>query len=412
MHTHVRVVVVGAGLSGLSAARSLADRGVAVTVLEARERVGGRVWSTTLANGATVELGAEWIMHDDAAVHETAARFGLELAETGASYGRREPWGEGSAALQAQDAFTEAANHEAARRSATEAASMSVAELLDAVEGDEAARAIVMLRLVGTCAQDLHRVALASFTGDRPFSPHGARYFRIGSGNQSLAIELAASLPDVRTGHPVDAIEHDAREVTVHVGPHAERADAVVVAAPAPIAARLSFTPALPGDLATALAGLPMGVASKLAVATKRRPPARSRQASDRSMWCWTANGADGRPRKCVASFAGSPAAHDSLGLTRGEPTRWLEAVREMNPDLTLIDEPVVYTWADDPYTLGAYSSWDPPSWARRELFARTVGRVAFAGEHTASDRHGTMEGAIRSGRRAADQVLGLLSSG
>lgn len=412
MHTQVRAIVVGAGLSGLSAARHLTDRGVAATVLEARERIGGRVWSTTLANGAIAELGAEWIMQDDAAVHETAARFGLELVETGASYGRREPWGEGSVSLEAQDAFTEAANQAAGRCAATGVAAMSVGALLDAVEGDAAARAIVMLRLAGTSAEDLHRVALASLSGDRPFSPHGVRYFRIGAGNQSLAIELAASLPDVRTGHAVDAIEHDAREVTVHVGPHAERADAVVVAAPAPIVARLSFTPALPGDLVTALAGLPMGVASKLAVATRRRPPARSRQASDRSMWCWTANGADGKPRKCVASFAGSPAAHDSLGLARGDPTRWLEAVREMNPDVMLVDEPVFYTWSDDPFTLGAYASWDPVSWARRDLLARTVGRVAFAGEHTAGDHHGTMEGAIRSGRRAAEQVLGFLSSG
>ncbi len=155
-----------------------------------------------------------------------------------------------------------------------------------------------------------------------------------------------------------------------------------------------------------------MGVASKFAVATKERPPARSRQAADRSMWCWTANGVDGAVRKCVASFAGSPAAHDSLGLNRGELTPWLEAVRAMNPDLTLVDEPVLYTWHDDPYTIGAYSSWDPDPWARREVFARSVGRLAFAGEHTAADRHGTMEGALRSGRRAAEQVASMLEAG
>ncbi|MEX0650628.1 MAG: FAD-dependent oxidoreductase, partial [Actinomycetota bacterium] len=140
-------------------------------------------------------------------------------------------------------------------------------------------------------------------------------------------------------------------------------------------------------------------------------PVARSRQASDRSMWCWTAKGADDRARKCVASFAGSPAAHDSLGLHRGEPTTWLEAVRAMNPDLTFVDEPVLYTWADDPYTLGAYSSWDAASWSRREVFARPVGRIAFAGEHTAGDRHGTMEGALRSGKRAAEHVVALLGA-
>src|SRR5512134_1954658 len=93
MHTTPRVVVVGAGFSGLSAARRLVDAGIEVSVLEARERVGGRVWSTTLTNGAVVELGAEWIMAGDTKVRDTADRFGLGLVETGASYGRREPWG-------------------------------------------------------------------------------------------------------------------------------------------------------------------------------------------------------------------------------------------------------------------------------------------------------------------------------
>ena len=129
-------------------------------------------------------------------------------------------------------------------------------------------------------------------------------------------------------------------------------------------------------------------------------------------MWCWTAAGEGGKTRRCVASFAGSPAAQASLGVTRGELAPWLEAVRAMNPDLTLVDEPVLYAWADDPYTLGAYSAWDPASWARREVFSRPVGPVAFAGEHTEHDHHGTMEGALRSGRRASAQVLEALASG
>ena len=412
MHTQRRAIVVGAGLAGLSAARLLADIGVEVTVLEARERVGGRVWSVTLTNGAIVELGAEWIMSHDTAMQETAARFGVDLVDTGASYGRREPWGAGAASLDAQDGFVESANTALARLAAGEVSTMSLGAFLESVEGDEAARAIVTRRLAGTCATDPYEVALASFEGDRPFSPpHGERYFRVGTGNQALAVTLAASLPDVRTGHAVHEIEHDDAGVTVRVGPSAERADAVVIAVPAPIASRLVFTPALPEDLASGLAGLRMGLASKFAVATKERPPVRSRQAADRSMWCWTANGSHGAARKCVASFAGSPAAHDSLGLDRGELTPWLEAVRAMNPDLTLVDEPVLYTWADDPYALGAYSSWDPASWSRREVFGRSLGRLVFAGEHTAGDRHGTMEGALRSGRRAADQVASMLGA-
>lgn len=409
MHTQARVVVVGSGFAGLAAARALADRGVDVSVLEARDRVGGRVWSSTLTNGAIVELGAEWIMAGDDAVREVAARFGVELVETGASYGRREPWGEQAASSEAQDGFLEKANAALASLSPDVIDEMSVGEFLGNVGGDDdvGAREIVMRRLQGTCAASLDDVALASFTGDRPFSSPDQAYTRAGSGNHTIAREIARSLPDVRTGHAVDSIERDDAGVTVRVGPHEERADAAVVALPAPIAARVSFTPALPDELASALADLRMGVASKFAVATKERPVARSRQASDRSMWCWSANGTGGKPRRCVASFAGSRDAQESLGVTRNEVTPWLEAVRAMNPDLTLVDEPVMYAWGDDPYTLGSYSSWSSAAWRRREVFTRSVGRLAFAGEHTAGDRHhGTMEGALRSGRRAAGQVL------
>jgi len=411
MHTTPRVLVVGAGFSGLSAARRLADAGVDVTVLEARERVGGRVWSVTLTNGAVVEMGAEWIMPGDTRVREIADRFDLALVETGASYGRREPWGAGAASLEAQHRFLERANDAIAALPPERVASLSVGEFLASLDGDEGARSIVMLRLAGTCAMDLHEVALAEFGGERPFSPHVDRYVRVGVGNQAIARELAASLPDVRTGHAVDAIEHDGEGVTVRVGPRAERADAVVVAVPSPIAARMTFLPALPDALASALATLRLGEASKFAVATKEHPPARSRQATDRSMWCWTANGEGGRTRRCVAAFAGSHAAQESLGVTRGEVLPWLEAVRSMNPDLTLVGEPVLYAWADDPFTLGGYSSWDQASWGRRGLLTRAVGPIAFAGEHTAGEHHGTMEGALRSGDRAARQVLDRLGS-
>lgn len=411
MHTQTRAIVVGAGFAGLSAARKLADAGLDVTVLEARERVGGRVWSTTLTNGAIVEMGAEWIMEGDSAIREIADRFDLTLVDTGASYGRREPWGSDAASLEAQDRFLERANEAFAVLSAESIARTTVGAFLGSVDGDDAARSIVMRRLAGTCARDLHEVALASFEDDAPFSAHGERYVRIGSGNQAIAAELAASLPDVRLGQAADAVEHDADGVTVRVGSHEERARSVVIAVPAPIAIRLAFTPALPVEIASTLRGLSMGEASKFAVATKERPPIRSRQSADRSMWCWSANGADGKARRCVAAFAGTRAEQESLGVTRGEIAPWLEVVRSMNPDLTLVDEPVLYAWADDPYTLGAYSSWDVASWERRDVLARPVGPVAFAGEHTVPTHHGTMEGALRSGQRAAAQVLAQLAS-
>jgi monoamine oxidase len=284
----------------------------------------------------------------------------------------------------------------------------TIGGFLAGVTGHDAARRIVTARLTGTCAQDLDRVALRTTDGERAFvAPSGGRYFRMGPGNQALASAIADTLGDVRLGAVVDGIEHDDRGVSVRVGPAVERADAVVVAVPAPIAARLAFAPSLPEPVATALRELPMGVASKFAVATKRRPAVRSRQSDDLSMWCWVANGEDGKPRRCVASFAGSPGAQAALGVDRGLVGPWLEALTAMNPDLAFEGEPVMYAWADDPFALGSYVAFDNASWDRMDLLSEPVGRVAFAGEHTAgADHHGTMNGALLSGRRAAAQVL------
>jgi monoamine oxidase len=192
-------------------------------------------------------------------------------------------------------------------------------------------------------------------------------------------------------------------------------ADAVIVAVPAPLVAGLRFDPALPAELATALAELPMGVASKLAVPTRERPSHRSRQSTDMSMWCWAANGEDGAPRRCVSSFAGAPAAQRELGLGLGggSVARWVDALARMNPDLTFEGEPLAHVWGRDPLALGSYSAWDNTSWDRlhRGVFTQMVDRVAFAGEHTAGAEHyATMNGALLSGRRAADQVLARLA--
>jgi monoamine oxidase len=86
--------------------------------------------------------------------------------------------------------------------------------------------------------------------------------------------------------------------------------------------------------------------------------------------------------------------------------------VRRLRPDLEYADgRPLLSTWHDDPWARGAYSVRTLSSPLDDEALARPVGPVAFAGEHTAGGWHALMEGALRSGRRAANQVDELLAA-
>ena len=87
-----RVIVVGAGFAGLSAATELAQADADVVVLEARDRVGGRVWSQQI-DGNVIERGGEFVLSGYEMLRDLASRHGLEIADTGMSYYVREPRG-------------------------------------------------------------------------------------------------------------------------------------------------------------------------------------------------------------------------------------------------------------------------------------------------------------------------------
>jgi monoamine oxidase len=400
---NVNVAVVGAGFAGLAAALDLHDAGLSVTVLEARERVGGRVLSVELENGEIVELGAEWIMPDDDVLRATIDRLGLTASEAGIDYLRREPRGRAAVPMAELDAFLEAAD---AHLAASAADGSSVGAMLDAVPGDDRARAVAKARLQGTFASDLDRVAWRAGWHAGRLAAEPAVYRRMERGNGSIAEAAAELLPDVRLGVRATSVAERRGRVEIGTGRDVIEADAVVVAVPVRLVTELGFDPPLPPEQREAFEELPMGVASKLAVPLEGEPEACAIQCADLPFWFWVADGADGRPRRVVTSFAGSELPQEGLATGSGDPTRWLRRIVELAPELRPHGTPAMKVWADDPFSRGAYTAWDHRSLTRRPQFERTHGAVVFAGEHTAGDHSGTMEGALRSGRRAAAQVL------
>ena len=107
-----------------------------------------------------------------------------------------------------------------------------------------------------------------------------------------------------------------------------------------------------------------------------------------------------------VHCFSGSAAALAGLDVARGAST-WLDAVGALRPDLALASEgALLSTWDDDPWATFAYSGLGAASRPDdAEIIGAPIGRVHFAGEHTAGEWAGLMEGALRSGLRAADEV-------
>jgi monoamine oxidase len=145
------------------------------------------------------------------------------------------------------------------------------------------------------------------------------------------------------------------------------------------------------------------GHAAKLFVPLRDRPPTSAVLSVPERYWTWTALAGDG-VQPLVNAFAGSQAALQRLDVQDG-PGNWLASLACLRPDLALRPEQALLsTWADDPWARAAYSVHTPET-ADEEL-ARRHGPLVLAGEHTAGPYATLMEGALRSGLRAADELL------
>jgi len=395
----VRAVVVGAGLAGLTAADELARGGAEVVVLEARSRVGGRVWSQRLPNGAVIEMGAEYILPGNTAVLELAERLGLGLWDKGMRYGTRVP--KGGIGTTQEELVVAMAGAEAELASG-EHAGESTEDFLDSIDIPAGAREAIIARVEISCANTADRVAAAELGGvahiDEEPSPS------IAGGNQRLALALAETLgSSVHLDEQVTSIHWDER---VRIGSRAGdiEADVAVVAVPASVLDRIAFEPALPAELAEPLRSVEYGLAAKLFVPLRAPAPPSAVMNVPERYWTWTATGDGDEPQAVVSAFAGSKPALDALEVDQGL-SRWLDSLERLRGDLDLeLSGAVLSTWADDPWVRAAYSTSPPPEVAA--AVERPTGPLAFAGEHTAGEHAALMEGAIRSGRRAARSLL------
>jgi monoamine oxidase len=394
----MRAAVVGAGLAGLACAVDLARAGIDVTVFEARDRVGGRAWSGVMPDGARFERGGEFIEAGYDHFRRRALEYGLPFAAHGFAFAAREVRRDGER-LPSLLLEAEATLAATVRSLGAGAASVSAADVLVRAPLDPLARFALLRRLEGTYTVELDRVSASWLVVTRAGDGAEEPSTRLAAGNDALAVALAAELGErVRLGCPVGDLRDEPGGIAVAAPGVSERFDRAVLALPLPPG--LALLPALRER--SSYARLVFGLASKLHVPLAGPSAPSAVQSLEAAFWTWTASGAP----TIASSFAGGPHAHVALAIEHG-PERWRAALLELRPELVAAEGAVLTRWGDEQHSAGSYSC-HPPGWTQRddEAVAAPHGRIHLAGEHTAGEFGGTLEGALRSGARAAGEVL------
>ncbi|QYM77092.1 NAD(P)/FAD-dependent oxidoreductase [Leucobacter luti] len=406
------VIVVGAGLSGLTAAWELSKAGHSCTVLESRNRVGGRTWSQRLPNGEVTERGGEYIFPTEFPIRQLSAEVGVPIMSHNVRYGRRTVNGRviSSAELEAT---SEQVRATLAQMLADGETNVSLERAFATALGSEYRLDPVYRRTTTSAAADPERVSAEAVLLHESATVNG--YIEDGGrfvgGNQALSLELAKRLGDrVRLEHPVSAVDQTAAgvQVTLSDGTRLD-ADAAVVSVPLPLLRELELGFALPEAQQLALDHRFMGVAAKLGVPLSRVDDDIALQNPDHTWWSWRSLSVDGEHRiNALSSFAGGPFALDALDVTAGSAA-WVAALRAMRPELEIAGDVLLTTWADDPWARGSYTA-PTLEWTAADaaVFESAAGRVAIAGEHTGLAQ--SLSGAVASGYRAASALTRVLA--
>ena len=419
------VIVIGAGLGGLSAARDLADAGHQVIVLEARDRVGGRVYTETFPGTSTrVDLGAEWVSpaHHLAYVAELE-RYGLSLEQVTAPEarawrldGQLRPFAgdddrgclsqpeieEMEGALRALAADARGLGFEGAGESpAADRLDVTFTEYVDSLNLSEVGNELIYSLAFSFAGGDPDEYSAWMLVREMAGYDSDPEVFfaddsRVSGGCDSLPRAIAAELGDrVRHGVQVSSVTEDGESVTVATSEgEVLQAAAVIVAVPINVLGELEFdNPEIKARIA-AIGGSHAGAASKVWVRSLNLPV--------------EFQGMNWPELPEVYAHPSDPEMVAAFGMPRvfGEPSvqSMQRLLGGLIPDIE-VDAIFEHDWLNDPLARGTWLTGRPGQYRHTAALRDWQGRVLFAGADLDTGWAGWMDGAITSGRRAAGKA-------
>ena len=444
------VVVVGAGLAGLAAARRLVAQGVSVVVLEARERVGGRVENHDIGDGRVVEVGGQWIGPTQDRLAALARDLGVETFPTHAQGANLLEYG-GSVrrykgtiprinpAVLVDVERAQRRLNRLARRVPLEAPweapgagrldGQTVATWMRRNLATRSGRMLLELGIEAVWAAQpedmslLHVLFYIHSAGSLELlfdTEGGAQQDRFAGGSQLIPIRMAEELGGERLvlGAPVRRLEHGPDGVTVHADGAVARGRRAILAIAPTLAGRIAYDPPLPGYRDQLTQRMPLSTVAKC-MAIYAEPFWRSEGLSGQAAsdigpvrLMFDNSPPDGSPGVLLGFLEGRRARE--LGRLSADERRTAVIdcfARMFGPRAAAPDEYVERLWAEEEWTRGCYGCHMPTgAWTNYGPALRApIGPLHWAGAEYAHVWNGYMDGAVRSGDAAVAEVVGVL---
>lgn len=418
------VIIIGAGFAGLAAAHKLKKEGIRVTILEARNRVGGRVFSHNPLQGQdlVIELGAEWVGKSHERVIELCEEFGLELRNNQfdthliyqGEYSKANNWqlsAEMEKFWENRRTFWESLPEKEKTKmdkmdwwrflslKGFSDRDLDIRELMDSTDFGETIRSVSAYSAMGEYAES---------------SDKNEMDYKIIGGNSLLATKMAQAIGEenILLGHAVKTINQTKKEVSlICQNGKTFTADRLICTAPTYSVLRMEWNPGLPSDLTEALHSLQYARIGKFPIVFSER--------------FWESENFD-----CVTDDVGhyfyhatkeqagkagvliSYAVGDKADVLNAQPAarRRQLILDSLKPAFGDLNKYVLsdskYYWGKDAFSYGAYAKYGIGQWSEvMPVLRKPFRSVHFAGEHLA-DWQGFMEGAVNSGEDAVDQFI------